>query len=911
MSETAATRRTRSASNTDRSGSTAAKTTRKTVAKAGATRSTATAKASPAAAERRREELVTRFRAEALDAASTAVMMVDRDLVIYYLNDAALELMRSAEDEFAQTWPGFSADDLIGQCIDRFHANPAHQRRLLDDPDNLPYKADISVGNLSFGLSVSAQFDDSGDYVGCTLEWEDLTELLDVRSKLASIDRYQAVAEYALDGTLLSGNDNFLEVMGYHRDDVVGRHHRIFCPPDQADTADYREMWTLLARGERQEGEVRRLNRAGETIWLRASYNPVLDRSGTPIKVIEFATDITEAKEAEATSKFRAEALGNVRTAVMMVDRDFVIYYVNDAATELMRSAEQAFRVAWPSFSADDLVGQCIDQFHANPSHQRRLLDDPSNLPYQADIEVAGLSFGLNVTAQIDPDGNYVGCTLEWENLTEFLDVSAKVEAIDRSQAMIEFTVDGTILKANDNFYETMGYTAEEVVGRHHRMFVDPVEANDPAYAMLWDRLSRGLFESGEYRRFTKAGDEVWLRANYNPVFDRSGKAVKVVKIATDVTEERRLQDQIQLLVARASEVMGAVAAGDLTQSIEGQFDGHLATLQDATNASIETLSTMVTQIRSSAVSMSSSASEVALANQDLSRRTESQASSLEETASSMEEMTATVQQNADNSRKASQLAVSAREQAQDGGQVVDRAVEAMLAISESSKKIADIIGVIDEIAFQTNLLALNAAVEAARAGDQGRGFAVVASEVRNLAQRSAGAAKEIKALIQDSLEKVSDGSNLVNQSGSQLEEIVNSVKKVSDIIAEIAAASEEQSAGITQVNQAVAEMDQGTQQNAAMVEEAAAASESMQQLAQLLLELTEQFRVSGLEPAAAAMAPVMAAVAPPAAAPGMAARPAPVTTSNGHHDDAPARVAHANGSVATLVDGDEAWEQF
>jgi methyl-accepting chemotaxis protein len=289
----------------------------------------------------------------------------------------------------------------------------------------------------------------------------------------------------------------------------------------------------------------------------------------------------------------------------------------------------------------------------------------------------------------------------------------------------------------------------------------------------------------------------------------------------------------------------------------------------------------------------------VALANQDLSRRTEAQASSLEETASSMEEMTATVQQNADNARKASQLAVSAREQAQDGGQVVDRAVDAMRAISESSKKIADIIGVIDEIAFQTNLLALNAAVEAARAGDQGRGFAVVASEVRNLAQRSAGAAKEIKALIQDSLDKVDDGSNLVNQSGSQLQEIVNSVKKVSDIIAEIAAASEEQSAGIGQVNQAVAEMDHGTQQNAAMVEEAAAASESMQQMSQALLGLTQQFRIDGSDDT---VRPATGSGAAPSAPRGdqpvrRQTRPA----------DKPTKAAHAEEPAGD----DEAWQEF
>jgi methyl-accepting chemotaxis protein len=467
------------------------------------------------------------------------------------------------------------------------------------------------------------------------------------------------------------------------------------------------------------------------------------------------------------------------------------------------------------------------------------------------------------------------------------------MNAVNRGQAAIEFDLDGNVLDCNENFSAAMGYTLDEIKGRHHRTFVEPEAAADRAYAAFWETLGRGQFIEGEFRRLNKAGDLVWLRASYNPVLGDDGKPVKYFKLASDITEEKHFRDQIERIVDQTSEVMNAVAAGDLTSVVNGEYDGSLEQLQTATNTSIDNLAQLVQQIRNTANSMSTSAKEVALANQDLSRRTEGQASSLEETAASMEEMTATVQQNADNARQASQLAVGAREQAQGGGNVVDQAVVAMSAITESSKKIADIIGVIDEIAFQTNLLALNAAVEAARAGDQGRGFAVVASEVRNLAQRSAEAAKEIKALIQDSLDKVEDGSQLVNQSGSQLSEIVDSVKKVSDIIAEIAAASEEQSAGINQVNQAVAAMDQGTQQNAAMVEEAAAASESMQQQSHALLSLTDQFRISGSHATAPAAVPVVAApVAAVAAAPASAPEPP------------------ANPAPAASAD-DEAWQEF
>ncbi len=261
-------------------------------------------------------------------------------------------------------------------------------------------------------------------------------------------------------------------------------------------------------------------------------------------------------------------------------------------------------------------------------------------------------------------------------------------------------------------------------------------------------------------------------------------------------------------------------------------------------NRTREALSGLIAQTQIAVTNITDASTEVMNGNDDLAQRTEEQAASLEETASSMEEMTSTVKQNADNAKQANQLASQARESAEKGGQVVGNAVSTMGEINTASKRIADIISVIDEIAFQTNLLALNAAVEAARVGEQGRGFAVVAAEVRNLAGRSATAAKEIKALVQDSVQKVQEGSGLVNQSGTQLEEIVTSVKKVADIIAEIAAAAQEQSAGIEQVNKAITQMDQITQQNAALVEEASAASQSMNQQAGDLQTVIKQFKL-------------------------------------------------------------------
>ncbi len=316
-----------------------------------------------------------------------------------------------------------------------------------------------------------------------------------------------------------------------------------------------------------------------------------------------------------------------------------------------------------------------------------------------------------------------------------------------------------------------------------------------------------------------------------------------VVGIALGVFFGRMLTQSILTALQSAVTVAKRIATGEIGHAVESDRQDELGELLRALHVMDTKLQEIVGNVRVSAESVSAAAREIAQGNDNLSTRTQQQAAALEETASSMEEMTATVRQNAENARQANQLAVSARTNADQGGAVVSGAVQAMGEINESSRKIADIIGVIDEIAFQTNLLALNAAVEAARAGEQGRGFAVVATEVRNLAQRSASAAKEIKELIKDSVEKVNAGSALVDQSGKTLADIVAGVKRVTDIVAEISAASQEQASGIDQVNNAVTQMDESTQQNAALVEEASAASKAMEQQANALLQQVAFFK--------------------------------------------------------------------
>jgi len=415
---------------------------------------------------------------------------------------------------------------------------------------------------------------------------------------------------------------------------------------------------------------------------------------------------------------------------------------------------------------------------------------------------------------------------------------SGKLDAISRVQGIIEFRPDGVIVTANPNFLQAVGYRLDEIVGRHHRMFVDAAYADSADYREFWSMLDRGEALAREFRRIGKGDKEIWLQASYNPIFDPNGRVVKVVKFAIDITPRVRAVQEI-------GEGLGRLAAGNLVQRLERPFIPDLDRLRVDFNAAVERLEAAVGGVVNGAEVIASATREIAVAADDLARRTEQQAASLEETSAAVAGIAITVRKTADSAGEAHRVAARAKADAQSSGEVVGKAVAAMSRIEKSSSDIEQITSTIDEIAFQTNLLALNAGVEAARAGEAGRGFAVVASEVRALAQRSAEAAKEIKHLIASSSSEVVAGVGLVTRAGEALEQIVQRVSEINEVIAAIASSASDQSASLQQVDVVVNQMDQDTQKNAAMVEQTTAASHNLRREAEGLAESVRMFRVS------------------------------------------------------------------
>ena len=540
------------------------------------------------------------------------------------------------------------------------------------------------------------------------------TRLATAMSVLDAINRVQAVIEFQLDGTIVHANQNFLAAVGYTLEEIVGQHHRIFCEPGYAASSEYQQFWRHLGDGEFHSGEFKRRAKGGRDIWIAASYNPVLGPDGKPVKVIKFATDITAQKIAAAEFKGKRDAVNRVQ-AIIEFDLLGRIITANDNFLNVM------------GYALEEVQGQhhrifCDSAFVHSPEYLafwERLERGEFNAGEYRRVTKSGKDVWILASYNpiFDAEGKPVKVVKFATDITEQKKLSAesrgKLEALGRSQAVIEFDMRGHVLSVNHNFLRTMGYTEDEVVGAHHSLFCDENLVKSAQYRNFWAALGQGEFQSGLFKRRGKHDADIWILATYNPILDIDGKAYKVVKFAMDVTD----QVQREMLVSEKVQAISGVL-NKLTQSIGDIADGSQETAGIAGQTQVE---------------------------------------------------------------------------AADGSKLLARSRDAIVAIQKSSGDVRDIIDTINDIASQTHLLAFNAAIEAARAGEHGYGFSVVANEVRKLAEKSAVATREIAKLINDTVNRVDEGTRLSGEVEAAFERIVRSVGRTSESIGQIHAATSAQ----------------------------------------------------------------------------------------------------------------------
>lgn len=663
-----------------------------------------------------------------------------------------------------------------------------------------------------------------------------------------AIDRVQALIEFDLDGTVLRANEIFLDLMGYRADEVVGRHHRLFCSEDYAESAAYRALWQRLAAGEPQSGLYMRVDKTGKKVWLQASYNPVFDESGKPVRVVKFATDVTEVRLRNADYESKMVAIDRLQ-AVIEFDLEGHVLAAN-------KNFLDAF-----GFELTEVIGQhhrmfCESAYAHSGEYLAFWKHLASGQPHAGEFKRLtkdGRQVWLQATYNpiLDEQGTPIKVVKFASDITAVkthaADTEGKMAAIDRVQAVIEFDLTGKVLYANENFLATFGYAKEEVIGQHHRLFCEPAYARSPEYLAFWERLGRGEFNAGQFRRVSKHGKDVWIQASYNPIFDADGKPAKVVKFATDITADRD----------RMTETSGKLDAIGRSQAvIEFDMQGNVLT---ANSNFLRTLGYTESEIAGRHHSMfcqpemvkskeyrdfwanlgegkfqsgrfcrvgkhdaevwiqatynpildaDGKPYKVVKFAMDITAQVARQHAveqKVGEIGAVLDELSESIKSIAASSRQSNELAGQTQREAGDGSKLLARSRDSILAIQKSSTDVHEIIETIGQIASQTHLLAFNAAIEAARAGEHGVGFSVVADEVRKLAEKSALAAREIAKLINETVHRVSDGARMSEEVESAFGRILVAVDNTTQSIGRIHSATTEQAAATQNVTQLLA----------------------------------------------------------------------------------------------------------
>ena len=660
------------------------------------------------------------------------------------------------------------------------------------------------------------------------------------------IEQAQLICRIGADRTILSVNDRFAQAMSYTRAQLEGSDYTRLLREKDRKSAEYKALWGNLERGVPAQIIRPRLDAKGDERWLDINYLPRLGADGTLQDVLLLASDITEFHLRRRDNRSKVDALSR-SMAVIEFDLTGKVLnantqFLNAMGYRLEEIKGKHHRIFMPEGEAE---GPQYDAFWSD------LAKGASRNGQVRRVTKTGEICWLESTYEtlIDPEGRPFKVVKYAFDITSVKNMEAesraKINAIEKVQAVIEFDPQGTILEANALFCGVMGYTRDEIVGQKHRMFVEDDYAKSAEYAEFWEELRAGKTLSRQYRRVGKGGRLIFIEASYNPIMDASGRVVKVVKFAVDMTA-------FQLAIDQVGGALSKMAEGDLSARIETNL-GPMDDIRTIFNRALEQVERAIGSVCEGAAEVVREAQAIRASSNELSRRTETQAATLEQSAAALEQLTGSVSGSTELTNSARGQVGSAAEEADHSARIVDNAIVAMNEIAASSQKISSITGVIDDIAFQTNLLALNAGVEAARAGDAGRGFAVVASEVRALAQRSSEAAKEIADLLVNSERQVSEGVDLVDKTGAALKRINERVAEIRDSVVTIATSASEQSNGLAEMNKAVSDLDHTTQQNAAMAEETNAAvmglTQKLEEVLQEVAFFTTNVRAEFYEP--------------------------------------------------------------